>query len=234
MGERLPGLRAACERAARPGGSLVGSPKQTWRGAYLCVACGVTTGVLVRDLGDPLENVSESTLETLRRGWVLRETVGVDPGPEPVGQLAAQILEGLARGKLKFVACPRCGVRNPEGSAALRSDRVGIRLVGVGLAAGLATTVWFWPVVGVALALSSLLLGVFNAGRAAVGGPKGPLGVHAAQVLAPAGLLAVAWWAPTYAIAVPLALTLPALFRKGDDESRWQTDDVVFDPEPQA
>ena len=230
MGERIPGLWAARERAARPGGSVVGSPKHSWRGAYLCAACGVTSSVVVRGLGDPLENVSESTLETLRRAWVLRETLGVDPGPEPVGQLAAQILEGLAQGKLRFVACPRCGVRNPEGSAALRSDRVGIRLVGVGLTAGLTTLVWFWPGLGVGLALVSLALGVFNAGRAAMGGPKGPLWVHATQIFAPAGLLAVAWWAPTYAIAVPLALTLPALFRKGDDESRWQTDDVVFDP----
>ena len=199
--------------------------KEDVRTKYECPACGAASGVTVLGV-----EVPDALPHHLHRE--LEEVVS----EHRVAQLLDDKRRAAAAAELRFATCPRCGARNPEGSAeGRRAWRValgGILLYGV-----LGVVVTFAPTAILIVPALTLIGIVMNVVRHARTEPRRVLAISAVQLAVVAAVVAIAWWRPAWAPLVVVACVVDSLRSAWTVPGQWfehGTRQLRFDPDTTA
>lgn len=194
---------------------------------YACSACGQSSNVEVIDLGDPYEHIPERTQNVLRRSRDTQNKLGAERPGDPVDELALKLLEREARSELRYVTCPKCNAKNPEGIAAIQADQRQSLLFGVVFFGIVAIAAWFYP--WVALILPGMDLLVFRPimfVQARKSDKPFPVVPFVLGIVFDGLLIALILLYPRTASLVPIAGIVQSLVRRGSAKSDWKWEET--------
>lgn len=191
---------------------------------YTCSACNASSDVEVIDLGDPYEHIPERSRDALRRGREAENKLGHDKPGDPVEEVAQQILEQEARAELRYATCPKCSAKNPEGLAAIQTERRQTLLFGSIFFGTLAAIAWFYPWAAMILpAMDLLVFRPMMVVQIRKSGKPFPIFPFAAGIALDALLIALIVLYPRAAPLVPIAGIVQSLFsRSTKHDWKWE------------
>ena len=194
---------------------------------YACSACSKSSNVEITDLGDPYQHIPERTQNVLRRSRETQNLLGAEKPGDPVEDLAHELLEREARSELRYVTCPECNAKNPEGIEAIRAEQRQSLLFGMVFFGIVAIAAWFYP--WVALILPGMDLLVFRPimfVQARKSDKPFPFVPFVMGIVLDGLLIGVILQYPRAASLVPIAGIVQSIVRKGSGMDDWKWEET--------